>query len=338
MTNLIVDKDARDKILTNLHTNFLVEAGAGSGKTTSLVGRMVNIIATGTGTVDEIVAITFTKKAADELKMRFQSELEKAMKKDPLNKERIAEGLQNIDQIYLGTVHSFCAKLLRERPIEANLDIDFQELDDDGDFLLLQEAWDEYLFKVQDEQPEALQQMEELGLSVEKLFESLRTLKEYPDVEWVVDEVEKPDLKPTYRALMNILYEARRAIPDKEPEKGFDDVQKLILKAIRREKVVASPTEKDLLTILESFDKNIKVTQNRWVTKEDAKFYAGKLQDFVESSIKPQLKQWREYVHPKIIRFLKGAYDHYAQLKKERSLLNFQDLLMKTADLLKSNP
>lgn len=338
MTNLIVDKDARDKILTNLHTNFLVEAGAGSGKTTSLVGRMVNIIATGTGTVDEIVAITFTKKAADELKMRFQSELEKAMKKDPLNKERIAEGLQNIDQIYLGTVHSFCAKLLRERPIEANLDIDFQELDDDGDFLLLQEAWDEYLFKVQDEQPEALQQMEELGLSVEKLFESLRTLKEYPDVEWVVDEVEKPDLKPTYRALMNILYEARRAIPDKEPEKGYDDVQKLILKAIRREKVVASPTEKDLLTILESFDKNIKVTQNRWVTKEDAKFYAGKLQDFVESSIKPQLKQWREYVHPKIIRFLKGAYDHYAQLKKERSLLNFQDLLMKTADLLKSNP
>lgn len=337
MTKPIIDKEDRDKILSDLHTNFLVEAGAGSGKTTSLVGRMVNIIATGTGTIDQIVAITFTKKAADELKMRFQSELEKSMKSNHVNKDLIAEALQNIDQIYLGTVHSFCAKLLRERPIEANLDINFQELDDDADLQLLEEAWNDYLLQIQDEQPQTLQQLEEMGLSVEKLFESLKTLKEYPDVEWVVDVVDKPELESTYVALMNLIKEARRSIPNVVPEKGYDDTQKLILKAIRRDKVVASPTEKDLLAILESFDKNIKVTQNRWVSKEDAKYYAGKLQDFVETSIKPLLRQWREHTHPMIINFLKGAYEHYAQLKKERSLLNFQDLLMKTADLLKHN-
>src|SRR5690625_6892802 len=55
-------------------------AGAGSGKTTSLVERMVNLIYKDVCPINKIVAITFTKKAADELKLRFQSELEKKWK------------------------------------------------------------------------------------------------------------------------------------------------------------------------------------------------------------------------------------------------------------------
>ena len=61
MTKVIIDQEARDKIKNELHTNFLVEAGAGSGKTTSLVQRMVNLIITGSAEIQEIVAITFTR-------------------------------------------------------------------------------------------------------------------------------------------------------------------------------------------------------------------------------------------------------------------------------------
>ena len=125
MTKVIVDQEARDKITTVLNQNLLVEAGAGSGKTTSLVDRMVNLIYTGTAKIDEVVAITFTKKAADELKTRFLNVLEKKCKEesDPDVKFLLEEALRNIEQSFIGTVHSFCARLLRERPVEAGLDL-----------------------------------------------------------------------------------------------------------------------------------------------------------------------------------------------------------------------
>ena len=64
-----------------------------------------------------------------------------------------ARGLEELDRCFLGTVHSFCAAILRERPIEAELDPDFEELDDLEDALLLERAWDEYLAGVQNSKP-----------------------------------------------------------------------------------------------------------------------------------------------------------------------------------------
>jgi len=71
------DQANRDRIATDLETNLLVEAGAGSGKTTAMVGRMAELIRTGRAEVDEIAAVTFTRKAAAELRERFQEHLEK---------------------------------------------------------------------------------------------------------------------------------------------------------------------------------------------------------------------------------------------------------------------
>src|SRR5690606_30536358 len=146
MSKSIVDQDARDKIKNNLNTNFLIEADAGSGKTTSLVERMVNLIYSGTCPIQKIVAITFTRKAADELKLRFQVELEKKWKDetDAMKQKRLSDAIQNMEQCFIGTVHAFCSKLLRERPMEAKLDINFQELEEAEDDDLLEEAWHLY--------------------------------------------------------------------------------------------------------------------------------------------------------------------------------------------------
>jgi len=59
----------------DLERNLLVEAGAGSGKTTSLVDRMVALVRNRACTVDRIAAVTFTRKAAAELRQRFQVKL-----------------------------------------------------------------------------------------------------------------------------------------------------------------------------------------------------------------------------------------------------------------------
>jgi len=78
MTRRTSDQAARERIAKDLDTTILVEAGAGSGKTTSLVTRMVALITSRRATVDRIAAVTFTRKAAAELREKFQEVLEKA--------------------------------------------------------------------------------------------------------------------------------------------------------------------------------------------------------------------------------------------------------------------
>ena len=131
------DQAARDRIRTDLATNLLVEAGAGSGKTTSLVDRMLEHVITGTP-VERLTAVTFTRKAANELRERFQVRLEREIRESPPGSEqrlRCERALREIDRAFLGTIHSFCARLLRERPLEVGLDPNFQEVSED--------AWEE---------------------------------------------------------------------------------------------------------------------------------------------------------------------------------------------------
>lgn len=340
MTKTIIDQEARDKIKYELQTNFLVEAGAGSGKTTSLVDRMVNLIITGTAEIEEIVAITFTRKAADELKVRFQSKLEEAWKiESNLDiKFRLSEALQNIERCFIGTVHSFCAKLLRERPIEANLDLTFKELEESDDLELLEEAWQRYLQDIMDEKPHFFDQIHELGLSVDQIFPWVGKLKEYSDVDWITERVRKPDFTAEFQSFMNLVKEAKKSIPDPEPAKGYDSLQKAIIMGIQKERLIDATKEKNMISIFEIFNKSLKPTLNRWHSKEDAKFYEEKIGSFFEVSIKPLLQSWKEYCHPFIVAFIQEALTAYEALKKERSLLNFQDLMMYTSLLLKKNP
>ena len=109
--------------VNNLNTNLMIEAGAGSGKTTILVDRIIVQIKETDIKMSELVAITFTEKAADVLKYRFQKKLLKAQKDetDPIKKCRLTEALENVDDIQISTIHAFCNRILNECPFEANL-------------------------------------------------------------------------------------------------------------------------------------------------------------------------------------------------------------------------
>ena len=112
-----LDAQAREKIINEVNKNFFVEAGAGSGKTTSLVGRMVSMVKSGFD-VSKICAITFTKAAANEFYYRFQTELSKS--EDPL----CVAALENIDLCFMGTIDSFCDMVLHEHPAAAGISSD----------------------------------------------------------------------------------------------------------------------------------------------------------------------------------------------------------------------
>ena len=112
-----------------LDRSWVVEASAGTGKTTALVDRMVEAIAAGTP-VETIAAVTFTHAAAGNMKLRVRQKLEKrrASELDPAIRERLGTAARCLDRAFIGTIHAFCAQLLRRRPVEAEVDPVFQEL------------------------------------------------------------------------------------------------------------------------------------------------------------------------------------------------------------------
>ena len=339
MSKQIIDEVARHKIEQHLTQNFLVEAGAGSGKTTSLVNRMVNMIKMGTCNISEIAAITFTKKAAEELTTRFQTKLENEwrVEEDLSKKQNLESALANFDQCFLGTVHSFCACILRERPIEAGLDLQFREIEEREDQHIAIQAWNNFFEKMMVKDSERYHFIKRLGIPVSDLRQCFLRLIAYPDVDWVYVEKESPNISRVYHSFLNLLKEANHAIPSEPIEGRYDKLQELILQAIRKNKYENHETDAMKIGLLETFNKQLTITQKLWSSKEDAKYYLDKIVDFVEMKIQPLLEKWYEYVHGHIMPLMIDILHEYEILKKQMSYVNFHDLLIKTALLLKEN-
>ena len=128
-----VDQEARRIIGERLDETLFVEASAGTGKTHSLVERLVNLVATGAATLDRVAAITFTEAAAAELRDRAREELEKGAEDQSRSEhERVncRRGVDDLDQAAIQTLHAFAAALLHERPLEAGLPPGFEVTDE----------------------------------------------------------------------------------------------------------------------------------------------------------------------------------------------------------------
>ena len=130
----LLDQQARDQIASALDETLVVEAAAGTGKTTALVQRMVRILATGRAQMDGLVAVTFTEKAAGELKLRLRQELENeraAVRLPAEERAALEAALRSLEDAQIGTIHGFCADLLKEYPVEAGVDPLFVVLTED---------------------------------------------------------------------------------------------------------------------------------------------------------------------------------------------------------------
>ena len=147
-----IDLQSRKRIVEELDKNFFVEASAGSGKTTSLVYRMVALIENGVP-VDKICTITFTKAAADEFFNRFQSLLStrSILKEDKTDKfigkkdintvKRCQEALNNIDSCFMGTIDSFCNMIAHELPSELGIPSNSEVVNDEDYLKIVQKEY-----------------------------------------------------------------------------------------------------------------------------------------------------------------------------------------------------
>ena len=173
-----IDNDTRKLAVSEQDKNIVVTAGAGTGKTTLLVNRMLHLLLghkrfqTEESPILRIVAMTFTEKAASEMKIRLMQELEKivsfinghASQKEEKKLEellsdirdfyhtthseierRAKKSLEDIDNALIGTIHSFAAYILRLYPIESGVVPGF--VVDEGDIFdeLFDKEWTKWL-------------------------------------------------------------------------------------------------------------------------------------------------------------------------------------------------
>ena len=273
----VVDQHVRDRVTTDLGTTFLLEAGAGTGKTRVLVDRYVRCVLDperGSGDVRTVAAITFTEKAAGELRQRVREEFEARAARaaaDSAEAEAIVRALDALDDAPISTIHGFAGRLLREFPVEARVDPAFEQLDGLGSELERARLWEEWLAALSGADVDALADVEAasvaeaVGLAARRLSRLLRAgvrldkvqelaigargvFGERYDLDPAPAPPEQPDLGTALAALAEPLGRLREyctvACVD-QSDKGFAAAMDL-LEAVAR-LVVDPPADVDLL-------------------------------------------------------------------------------------------
>ena len=209
---------------------LIVEAGAGTGKTWVLVRRFMHLLERHPEwPLESIVAVTFTEKAAREMRTRLRRAVEQTAKERPAHRHWQDRRL-NLDRLQVGTIHSLCARILRENAIAAEIDPRFQVLDVQESDLLKEQAVQETVKALDAEDHAALALLASLRTSdlyvemvsmlnkratLQRLFKDL----DYPDallarwktglVEmradlWQAQLLENPDLMDVCKEIQDI--------------------------------------------------------------------------------------------------------------------------------------
>ena len=344
------DLGARRRIGEELDTNLLVEAGAGSGKTTELVNRMVALVATGTATVDQIAAVTFTRKAAGELRERFQARLEAEVRRGeaaPETLARLRQALEDIDRAFLGTIHAFCARLLRERPLEVGLDPGFQELKPEERRAFYQRFWESYLERLARDADPILEELSQAGLRTVYLYRLFENLAEYPDVTFPSPQSAAPggnEMATVRRELESLVRTGMELMPDQVPDRDYDSLQKKIRTAAFTLDVTGWKNPADffeaLALLCKDGPKGHKPTYNRWKDKALTKELEARVNAFGvgDTPANRLLDRWYAHRYALSLRLARSAAEEFAEHRRRAGRLDFQDLLLLTARLLRTNP
>jgi ATP-dependent helicase/nuclease subunit A len=340
------DAEARRRIAEDLSTNLIVEAGAGAGKTTEMVRRMVALVRSGIANVDHIAAVTFTRKAAAELRERFQTALERELRAalqtgDTAASERLDAGLRGIDRAFLGTIHAFCARLLRERPLEAGVEPAFRETLGAEEVRLRRRFWISWIERLAADGDPLLHALRQAGLTPQQLQSLFEEISRQPDVVWPVTRGDPPAAGSLRRRIEGLMDAAARVMPTDEPPGGWDRLQ-LTLRMLRFHRFILGWTDdaRFLDAIAPLGTASFRATKKQWVDGDAARDIEGALVELFTDGgeVHRLLRRWWAYRYPIAIEFGRAAAAAWEAERVRTGALNFQDLLMFAARLLRDSP
>ena len=347
-----VDADARKAIAEDLAATLFVEASAGTGKTTSLVQRVTNLVATGTTTLDRIAAITFTEAAAAELRDRIRSELEKASGdagRTQAERDRCHQGIADLDQADICTLHSFAGGLLRERPLEAGLPPSFETSDEILAGIKFEEEWCDWLDRHLDGETELAPHLASaltLGLTLNHLRTVARAFhqnySDLSDVDFGASESPQP-------SVMGSLFEAAPELERlcRYSKRGpgdllYDHVQNR-LALLRHQPASATGPADDYRLLLGLLPlRQRQGRQGDWETDPDTGRNAcAALKDVLnelDQQANEQIQNARRTALMPILEDLRQLVLEYARKRRAEGRAEFHDLLVWARELLRDNP
>ena len=248
------DQSARDRITDDLGTTLFVEAGAGSGKTSALVKRVVALVTSGRAELRDVAAITFTEKAGAELRDRIRRELERREEGDPGVEvgDRCRTALDQLDGAAIGTLHAFAQRLLSEHPVEAGLPPRVEVLDEVSSKVAFERRWS--MFRDQLLADPTLERTILLLLASGVRSGALQSLAEAFDDNWDLVQERVPEVAPDPPSVHVLFRSARVAVDEVCAEPCRDPDDKLLLRldeiAVRLAELAAMTDELDLLEAL----------------------------------------------------------------------------------------
>jgi len=323
----INDDIARDKIKNNLDTNFIVDAGAGSGKTTALVERIFSLIINKKVELSQIVVITFTIKAAEELKERIQEKFLSLINSNNSDniKELLKMKFKDFSLMYIGTIHSFCIEILKEFPVESGIDIAFETLDSDDSNLITKQVWKNFLADHLSENKDCSELFDKYNIVEDVLFDYYKLRCSYPDIQFPYENIKEPEIEEIFKKLETLLEEIKPFVPIDI----VDDFCEYFYSFNENKNY----NKLDLILSL----KRAKIKVKSWDDLSVAKKVKNQiLESFILEELEPFFKKIKIYLYEKIIKLFNNAFNQYDLYKKEKNYLDFSDILLKTAEVLKT--
>ena len=291
-----------------------VSAGAGTGKTTVLVERFVRAVCDRGLPIDSVLAITYTERAAGELRSRIRSRLAE------LERHDLA---RQLDGAWISTIHGFCHRLLKAHPFEAAVDPNFRVLDENQARVLAGEAFGVALeeFCASDD-PERIRLLATYGARglrrmLTRVYETLRSAGR----ELVLEVTERPGLE----ARIEELREAARAALDETA--GVDKADKARASVARALELLERPPASERLLDLSD-------VSARGGPREVFAGYEEARTAVEQAALDELAARDRALLEELLRRFA----DAYAAAKASESALDFEDLQLSARDLLRDEP
>lgn len=339
------DQPARQAIKDRLDVNMVVEAGAGTGKTTSLIDRILALVTTGRADMGQIAAITFTDAAAAELRERIRESLEDAVHSpalQPEKRERCAAAVRDLDRSSIQTLHSFAGSILGERPLEAGLPPGFQSRDAIQADIAFNDRWREWIDDALDDPQaqEALRPALEQGLQLGQMREIADEFHQnYDLIEGASFDV------PPMPCPATPLLDARDELERLSAFSKFDD--DVLLVHVRGVLAIAAQVERaDASEAYRVLAQSPKISFGRgrkadWnidpETGQNACTAIKALLKKVDAATGENLEQTRTAVLVPVLGLLRDFVLDYAAERKAAGAADFHDLLVWARDLLRDD-
>jgi ATP-dependent exoDNAse (exonuclease V) beta subunit len=341
-----VDHEDRERARREHGTSFVLEAGAGTGKTTLLVDRIEALVRSGAVTLDQIAAVTFTENAATTMKLRLRERLERARvdaAASAVERDRAEQALQVLERAQISTLHALCAAILGERPLECGVVPGFRVADEAEADLLFARAWEEWLAERLVGGDEVLLEALERGIPLEgegpwgergSLRGLARTLLEQRDLKPLVADA-AVEAEAWRSELLTQAAEARALLPHVQDGDTLG-VRLAVLVAFAEEsRTLEGPTLVAHLRRLAVIPRNFG-HKPRWSTAESLE-QARRVAAWTKEASDRWTAALGAVLHGRLVTGLLGVTTIYERMKRELGRLDYLDLLLKTRNALRGS-